>query len=401
MSKPGRYSKVYRRMWVDEKVKKLSQPPPCGVTLWLRLLTGPELTNIPGLFPAWEGGLASALHWSLEAFRDAFAELNRQGMVEADWDAGLVWVPNAIEHNEPESIHVVEAWEATIRELPDCPLKHKAFAVLEAWAKAKGMAWAKAWEKACPKGDRGPSPIQEQDTRSDRVGGSKDLTGSATPEPKATPSPAPTPQRLPTRGERAAEDLMICPASELAARCKANPHDAGMTALEERQDVAAVNAAWSKAVGLTPRRLGRYTDRNAPLLAILEALEVTPLDDLLRACDQASRDDWCRGLRGSDRDPARKRDIGCLSRKVLNHLLVAADAHAEKQRKRKENEARIAASEAAQRNRDRIPRPRMPPIDTTKLFATMPEAPAQAARPRAMTPEEIDEAIKQEGGQTA
>jgi hypothetical protein len=207
VSKPGRYSKVYRRMWVDEKVKKLTQPPPCGFTLWQRLLTGPELTNIPGLFPAWEGGLASALHWSLEAFRDAFREVNGLGMVEADWDAGLVWVPNAIEHNEPESIHVVESWGSTIRELPDCALKSKAFAMLGAWAKAKGMAWEKAWEKASgmasPMRGNPPSPIQEQEqyTRSDLMGGSKDLTGSARTEPE-TPAP---PAKISTGAKRFAQ----------------------------------------------------------------------------------------------------------------------------------------------------------------------------------------------------
>ena len=209
MSK-GRYSKVYRRMWVDEKVKKLSQPSPCGFTLWQRLLTGPELTNIPGLFPAWEGGLASALHWTLEAFRDAFAELIEQGMVEADWDAGLVWVPNAIEHNEPESIHVVESWASTIQELPDCPLKLKAFEVLQAWAKAKGMAWGMAWEKASgmasPMRGNPPSPIQEQeqDTRSGLRVSAKDLTGIPRPEEPPDP-PAEKVRRISTGAKRFAE----------------------------------------------------------------------------------------------------------------------------------------------------------------------------------------------------
>jgi hypothetical protein len=169
-------------MWVDEKVKRLSQPLPCGFTLFQRFLTGPELSNVPGLFVAWEGGLASALKWPIVAFRKAFDEVSAAGLVEADWDAGLVWVPKAIEHNEPESINVVLSWASTIAELPDCPLKLKAFARFEAWAKAKGKPWEEAWakakgkpweeasDKACPmateKGDRGASPIQEQDTRS-------------------------------------------------------------------------------------------------------------------------------------------------------------------------------------------------------------------------------------------
>jgi hypothetical protein len=226
-----------------------------------------------------------------------------------------------------------------------------------------------------------------------------DLTGDGISRPDrlepALPSPPP---RLPSRRERAAADLMTCPASELAARCKANPHDAGMTALEDRPDVASVHAAWAKAVGLTPRRLGSYTDRNAPLVAILEALEVTPLDALLLACDQASRDDWCRGIKGSDRDPARKRDVGCLSRKVLNRLLIDADAQAERDRKRKVNAQRIAAAEQAEREREL--QPRQPPPTPRQVHAlvaglvTAPKQPQPVAAQRRMTAEELDAALE-------
>jgi hypothetical protein len=191
---------------------------------------------------------------------------------------------------------------------------------------------------------------------------------------------------------------MTCPASELAARCKANPHDAGMTALEDRPDIASVNTAWAKAVGLTPRRLGSYTDRNAPLVAILEALEVTPLDALLRACEQASRDDWCRGIKGSDRDPARKRDVGCLSRRVLNRLLIDADARAEHERKRRINAQRIAAAEQAEREREL--QPRQPPPTPRQVHALVAglvsaqQQPPPVAAQRRMTAEELDAALE-------
>jgi hypothetical protein len=380
MSKPkGRYSKVYRRVWGDEKVRRLSKPPPSGFTLFMRLLTGPELTNVPGLFTAWEGGLANALHWPLEAFRQAFGEVSAEGLAYADWDVGLIWVPNAIDHNEPESVNVVLAWAETLRELPDCDLKTKAFARFEAWSKAKGKPWEEAWLKSCPMtspiGVGGVCPNQEQDTRSRSISdgaAAKDLTGCAQVEPPSSPSAAPAASkseivsrefepkpttgaarlgwlqrnaplddspdvtaeippaernvvpapRLPTRRERASADLMTCPLQELNARCKANPYDANNTPLNTRPEIVAINDSWLEAVGLANRKLGLYSDGNKPLLRILEALEVHSVERIMIAVKQAARDDWCRGRKGND---PHKCDVGSMTITVLSRLLEAAD----------------------------------------------------------------------------
>lgn len=163
MSKVGRYSKVSRRKWGDERVCRLSFPKANGFTVWDRLLTGPELSNVPGLFAARESGLAEALGWELKAFRDAFSEVSREGLAEADWKVGLVWVPNAIRHNEPESPNVILSWENTLAELPDCALKTKAFGELEAWAKSKGESWYKALAKSMPKSSGKAMANQEQE----------------------------------------------------------------------------------------------------------------------------------------------------------------------------------------------------------------------------------------------
>jgi hypothetical protein len=155
----GRYSKVSRRMWNDEKFRALSAPAPNAQTLFTRLLSGPELSNIPGLFSAWEAGLAQALRWPLEGFREAFAEVAGKGMAEADWDAGLVWVPNAIAYNRPESPNVVRSWRIVWDELPECALKRKAYEQLRTSLKGMGEAFRKAFDEACAH----PSPNQEQE----------------------------------------------------------------------------------------------------------------------------------------------------------------------------------------------------------------------------------------------
>ncbi len=135
-------------------------------------------------------------------------------------------------------------------------------------------------------------------------------------EPKCVP--------LATRRVRATDDLMSCPVGELAKRCRLNQHDAAFAPLGDRPELVRVNEAWARAVGLQVRPLGSYGDRNRPLTALLEAFEVATEEELLRACEAAARDDWCCGRKGSDRDQARKRDIGCLSQTVLRRLLDSA-----------------------------------------------------------------------------
>jgi hypothetical protein len=147
----GRYSRVSRRIWNDSNFRSLSQPKPCGASLFFRLLTGPELTSIPGLFQAWDSGLAQALGWSSKDFAKAFGEISAQGLAKADWSVGLVWLPKAIQHNEPESPNVVVGWRTPWSELPECSLKDEAHSSLLSWAEAKGEAWAKAFEKASGK----------------------------------------------------------------------------------------------------------------------------------------------------------------------------------------------------------------------------------------------------------
>ncbi len=156
----GRYSKVSRRIWNSPSFDALSKPKACGGWLFFRLLTGPELTNIPGLFQCWEAGLAQSLGWSLKDFRKAFAEVSGQGMAKADWKKGLIWLPAAIEHNEPESPNVVTGWRSAWQELPECETKVAAYETLLAWAKAKGEAWVAAFEKATGKAPPKPSPKQ-------------------------------------------------------------------------------------------------------------------------------------------------------------------------------------------------------------------------------------------------
>ena len=163
----ARFRKVDPRIWGDAKFRRLSPIPPCGQGLWLYLLTCPEATSLPGLIVAGEAGLAEALGWSLEAFRKAFAEAFREGLVRADWSARVVWVKNAPRYNVPESPNVVRSWRDHWDNVPECQLKREAYQWLKAFVEGLAEGFQKAFAEACSEpntvGAVDPSPNQEQE----------------------------------------------------------------------------------------------------------------------------------------------------------------------------------------------------------------------------------------------
>lgn len=164
---PSRYRKVEVRTWGDEKFRSLSALPPCGQGLWLFLITGPHTGPIPGLFRAGRAAMAEELDWELEAFDKAFQEVFHQGMVKADFKARVMWVPNAIKHNRPESPNVVKSWAAEFDLIPECDLKREALEHLRASVYALGEAFGKAFDetfgKASAKASQKAMPNQEQE----------------------------------------------------------------------------------------------------------------------------------------------------------------------------------------------------------------------------------------------
>lgn len=190
-----RYRKVAVRTWDDEWFTGLSPIPPCGAGLWIYLLTGRETCSIPGLLRVGEAGLAEALGWPLEAFREAFREVSRDGHVVADWRRRIVWVPNALSYNSPESPNVVRGWRLPWSELPDCPLKSKIFRELKTYVEGLNKAFAEAFAEAL--GQPSPNQEQEQEQEQDDAGAAADAPapllldldgGMAEPPEELTPS---------------------------------------------------------------------------------------------------------------------------------------------------------------------------------------------------------------------
>lgn len=185
----SRYRKIEIKMWGDSKFQSLSPIQPSGQALWIYLLTGPHTGVIPGLFKAGRAAMAEDIGWEMEAFDKAFGEAFRQGMAKADWKARLVWLPNAILHNKPESPNVVIYWGREFDHLPECDLKNEAYESLKASIYALGEAYGKAFDKAFVKASAKPlvkawgKGLPEDLCESGAVAGAVTVTVIKTPLP--------------------------------------------------------------------------------------------------------------------------------------------------------------------------------------------------------------------------
>ena len=183
------YSKIYRKIWLDAKFRALSDD---GKMLFLYLLTCPDSGTIPGLLRMGKAGLAESLEWEPgrlakalpevfakalpkafgKAFPEGFREAYPKALAVADWDARLIYLPNALKYNLPQSPNVVLSWGDQWDALPECDLKNDAYVAYFEALKALGEAFAKAFQKALPKPSWKPSPKplanQDQDQDQDQ-----------------------------------------------------------------------------------------------------------------------------------------------------------------------------------------------------------------------------------------
>lgn len=137
-------------MYADAKFQALSPPKPSGQSLWLYLLTGPHTNLVPGLFSAGRAGLAEAIGWGQDDFDRCWEELVTQGVAQAAWKDRVVWIPNAIRHNEPASPSVVVSWRSHWPLIPECNLKWTAYKHLRNYLETKkGPGFASAFVSAC------------------------------------------------------------------------------------------------------------------------------------------------------------------------------------------------------------------------------------------------------------
>ena len=143
----GIYRKIYVSMHGDARYRRLSPMPPSGQSLWFHLLAGEPTGAIPGVLCVGRAAFAEMLRWPVEGFDLAFAEVYREGMAKADWDARMIWVPHAIDHNPPQSKNVIKAWVTAWPLVPECALKVEAYRALRAYLVGKSQAFLQAFDE--------------------------------------------------------------------------------------------------------------------------------------------------------------------------------------------------------------------------------------------------------------
>ena len=100
----------------------------------------------------------------LEAFTKAFQEVFSQGMVRHDGKL-LLWFPNFLKYNLPESPNVVKSWRYGYDELPESELKIQILIGAKSFVDGLSEAFQKAFEKAFAKELAQPSLNQRTENR--------------------------------------------------------------------------------------------------------------------------------------------------------------------------------------------------------------------------------------------
>lgn len=138
------YRKLNPLLWDDEWFVNL---PDFERTVWLAVLTGPQVRQIPGLMVATAATIADYLRREATDVANAIARFVADGRVEVDARARMLRVVNAprwaAEHGEPENPNVIKGWWRAWKELPTCDLKRRhARALREAFVIARDRAAA-------------------------------------------------------------------------------------------------------------------------------------------------------------------------------------------------------------------------------------------------------------------
>lgn len=115
-----RYRKVIPVIWGDQAFCSLNDR---GKLLFLYILTHPYLTSL-GTLVATAQSLAADRGWRTSDVTRLLQKMEAVDMLCMDRTAGLIWLPNYLKHNKPESPNVIRHWPYALDQIPECSLKH-------------------------------------------------------------------------------------------------------------------------------------------------------------------------------------------------------------------------------------------------------------------------------------
>ncbi len=140
----GKYRKIDPVIWNDEKFMRLSAH---GKLACFFMLTHPHMTSIGCIRGTVEGLSYELKDVAYEDFKEAFAE----GIALESSEAPIIWFPNFIKYNKPESPNVVKAWRSSLDLLPSCNLKKHVIITAYEFLKDFKEVFAEAFAIALPK----------------------------------------------------------------------------------------------------------------------------------------------------------------------------------------------------------------------------------------------------------
>ena len=167
----AKYRKIDTRIWNDRKFNSLSDD---AKYLFIYILAHQNLTSI-GAVRTSLAGLSGELCWELDRTKNAFAEITNLKLVQFDDKSFLLWLPNFLKYNKPESPNVVRSWAQSLDYLPECDLKDelisKIFLFVSSMSKSYVEALPQAFRKGLPNQEQEQEQELEQEQERDRARG--------------------------------------------------------------------------------------------------------------------------------------------------------------------------------------------------------------------------------------
>jgi hypothetical protein len=143
------YRKIDTRIWNDEAFRKLTDD---GKLAFIFLLTHPAMTSL-GAMRGTVPGLAAELKWTEKRLRAATEQMR---MVRIDEVNCMLWLPNFLKYNQPESPNVVKHWLHAAEALPECEMKVQVLARAQESLKQLSEAFQEAFRQAFAEGFHKP-----------------------------------------------------------------------------------------------------------------------------------------------------------------------------------------------------------------------------------------------------
>lgn len=124
MSDFGRYRRVHSNSWLQSDVRSLND---AEKVVWFYCITGLQSTSV-GVYRISSAVAVEEIGGGITAedFDSRFAVVREAMGWRYDPEVRLLWMPEWLERNPPQSPNVTKSWRKLLNGLPECELKYEA-----------------------------------------------------------------------------------------------------------------------------------------------------------------------------------------------------------------------------------------------------------------------------------